>query len=139
MIDVWLRIGLISKLIRGSNIRQISVILALFLENKQKLYFACFVLVHPAAPQVTSQSHIHADRLITSSGPGDTGDFRYITAGVCVLWQICSDSPPPVHDRQHTGLMRGYNRADRKVMKGPVSPDTSAVPPDAGAGVDPPE
>lgn len=68
-----LHIGLFSKLIRGSNIRQISVISALSL--KQKLYFACFMLVHPAGTRVISQSHIHVGRLITSSGPGDTGGF----------------------------------------------------------------
>lgn len=47
-----------------------------------------------------------------------TQGFQYITPGVCVLWQICSDRDCRDMTGNTSGLIWGCNRADREVMRG---------------------
>lgn len=46
-----------------------------------------------------------------------TQGFQYMTAGVCVLWQICSDRDCWDMTGDTSGSIWGYNHVDREVMR----------------------
>lgn len=65
-----------------------------------------------------------------------TQGFRRITPGVCVLWQICSDSPLLGHDRQHIRLDMRLESRRQEGNERPCLPGTLALPLGASAKVD---